>query len=191
MSIFQTYTNTTAVYDDVGSKGGDRLYPDCEADYLLEVISLSNGRSKNKKSKNNNRPYAAGEFRVLKVNSLGRGSEKTRIKEGSKLSWHCWLPRDADPADMSLEDKYNLAEAMQFGAALIGLRAEYVGMDLLAQIFADDGRKVVGKQLGESVTPSEGDGDMVFYNPSFYPVDELGERVQGKTPEELAASKVG
>lgn len=172
------------IYEDTKG-GGDRQYPDCEATYLLRTKKLSVGVSKNKSKPDRlGQKWAAGEFNVERILSLGRNSENSAVKQGITLSWHVWLPRHSDPELMSTKDAFDLKEVTGFGAAILGVRPEFIDMPSISALFADDGARVAGLPVGMDVTPStNSESGITYYNVSFFAVDENGERQELTTPD--------
>lgn len=188
------YQNQTAgLYNEVGTRG-PRIYFDCDAKYVVEVTRLSTGRST--KPQSNGRPYIGMNFKVVRIDYCSVEPQQTQIQVGTEVSYMKWLPRD--PNYPTLEDKYNLVEILNLGAAICGLKRQdehgnpYLNLALMDQLCQDDGALAKGKYIGIQVTGKKGKAggphaNTTFYNPDFYPVDANGQRSEGKTPQELQA----
>lgn len=211
MGIFAKYKEegaTEGLYSDdrAGKKFGPKIWFDCEATYILKVERLVTGISKDKK-KNAGQPFCAGNFGVLKI--VSKEDKESRIHEGMDhgISYHKWLPMQANPEYMSIADELNLAEVLELLAAILKLKESdeegnpYVDLEIADKLTADEGARVRGRVVGVDVVASPGkeldaDGNpkVIFYNATWFAVEqnELGEykRIEGYTPEELKARNV-
>jgi len=191
------YANQTAgLYNEVGGSHGPKVYFDCDAKYVVELVRLSTGRST--KPQSNGRPYIGANFKVLRVDYCAVDAHQTQIREGTEVSFMKWLPRD--PNYPSLEDKYNLVDVLNLGAAIVGLQrsdeegSPYLNLNLLDQMTQDDGAPVKGKVFGIQVVGKPGkagtaNASKTYFNADFYPVDAQGQRHEGFTPAELQARR--
>lgn len=174
-----------SLYDDINQQE-ENVYWDCEFKGVVSVVELRTGMPEN--PQHQGRPFFVAELRVEDTfeQSLHPEDSKaqSQIGEGTIVTHHNWLPRAQDPDMIPLSEKYSLAEALELCAAILGVQEEYMDVATADELCEDDGARVQGHTLGASVTGSPGDGE-VFYNPSYYPVNEDGKRVPPKSPEEL------
>jgi hypothetical protein len=192
MGVLSQYKDSFSDIHKDKKRAPKRTYFDCEGDYVCEILTLSSGVSKNKKNTQRmNQAWLAANFKVVKINSVGEGADKTQIFEGGKADWHKWLPRGQTAEEMSVKEQFDIAEIHEFGAGVIGMIPDYVTNELVDQLFEDDGRGVSGRLIGVSVDASPGDeknedgSTFYFYNVHFYPVDAEGNRIEPMTPDEL------
>lgn len=185
MSIFNTYEGDAhSVYEGLSEQ---RTYPDTDARYLVEIVSLTSGHSQN--PKNRGKLFAAAELLVRRVLREGevfaQGRESSVISEGSTIAFHAWLPTQSNPELMTDAERYAIRDVMSLAAGAIDLDTKYMDFATAGEIFEDDGAFVQGNLLIVDYRATNGRDGMVFFNPSFYPADDEGELIKGKTPEEL------
>jgi hypothetical protein len=102
---------------------------------------------------------------------------------------------------MTVEDKYNLADALTLGSSIIGLKQQdptgnpYINFGILDQMCQDDGAIAKGKIFGVQVVGKPGKGkdgtQVIYYNARFFPVDAQWQRFDGYTPEQIQAMNAG
>jgi hypothetical protein len=196
------YANAAqGLYNEVGNNA-PRIYFDCEGTYVVELTRLTTGRSTNP-NKNAGRPFLGANFKVLRVDFCPVEQNQTQVHEGTEVSWMTWLPRD--PNFMTIEDKFNLADALSLGSSILQLKQSdengnpYIDMRILDQMCADDGAIAKGRIFGVTVVgkpDKNGRTDasgkvIVYHNARFYPVNEQWQRFDGYTPQELQARNSG
>lgn len=182
------------LFNDV-SHNAPRIYFDCEGTYVVELTRLTTGRSTNPKT--TGRKYLAANFKILRTDFCATDPAHTQVRDGVEVSWMTWLPQD--PNYMTLSDKFNLADALTLGSAIVGLKAAdpnnnpYIDLRIIDQMCVDDGAIAKGKIFGVTVVgkPDKNNPQRIYYNARFHAVDAQWNRTDGLTPQELQARNAG
>lgn len=183
--------------EGVGRTGSDDPSWDCIINAIVRVSELRVGRSSNPNNKG--RPYFSARLKVEKIfkQSLDPRDpkESSEIVPGGFVSHFNWLP--VNPPYVTSEEGFHLDEMVSFGSAILELQPQYFDAETrIPELAEAGGKKVEGYPIGvrtrSSVKEDDETGQVigVYYNVrNFYPVDDNGQQVRRKTPDELKAEK--
>lgn len=155
----------------------ENLYFDFEGRGVATIVDVSTGFNDSPDKKVH---YLVVELKLEKIYSqrLHEADTKTKseAKVGRKVTEYNELPRASDPDNMTWREKRHLKSIRQIAGAVMQIDHRVIHQDWIDDLVEDDGAPMLGEPIGFKTAGSYSeDKDRVYYNASFYPVEEASD----------------